>query len=55
MWLPYWSYLYSLIALVVHLEELELRHLEAGHGPPAGKRLDIVAQRLHVGVVLSKK
>jgi len=40
---------------VVHFLELELGCLEARHGPPASKRLDVIAQGLDLGVVLLDK
>lgn len=44
----------AIACLVVHLLELELRRLEAGHGPPASEGLDVVAQSLHLFVVLRR-
>lgn len=41
--------------LVIHFLELELRGLEAGHGPPPRERLDVIAQGLHLRVVLQEK
>lgn len=43
----------QLASLLVHFSELELGNLEPGHRPPAGEGLDVIAQRLHVRVVLS--
>lgn len=38
--------------LVIHLFELELGHLEPGHGPLSREGLDIFSQSLHVLVGL---